>query len=270
MITSIDALLQVLKESQAGHWKLFRDYNRSDPSPIAASITMVGADPELDLSLAALRRVIDALGPGKYHVRYNTVDTFNRGYFSTDFMVGSNTASLTQASQGIAGINALGYVTPDQLADKLELQRKDYEILQLQHQINAIKEDKENGGMIGSIMKVLNGNPELSKAVAQVISGVAGKVMPHPQIHTRTAHVGTVGYDTEKKDHPGSSGPDDQFPDHIKNLSDDEFENVQITMQDACLSLYAIDPEFPELLPKLFAMAQKEPQKYAMAKTFLK
>ena len=186
-------------------------------------------------------------------------------------MVQNPAPTLTNLQQGIAGIYSAGYVTPDQLQDKLLLQQKEFEIRQLQERINAIQQEKENGGMIGSIMKVLNGNPDISKSIATLISGFAGKVMPQPQ-NVVNAKVGTIGLHPENNaDRLSEQSTDDQpLPEHLEKLSEEDFIKIQEEMQTNCLQLWAIDPDFPNILPKLFELASKEKGKYDLAKTFLK
>jgi hypothetical protein len=266
MFNSPDDLIKSMREQRACHWELYRTYNNNNPSPIATS-DYLGKDDTIDpeKSLRVLSDHFNVLGPGQYFVKYNTKHYFNKGYMSADVV---NRQSAASTASNVSGIGAIpqGYITADVLELRLQMQQKEFENRQLNDKIGALEKGEGAKSAIQQVIEYVNQNQHISKGIGDLISSFANKINPRPIIH-QPSTIGTTGFN--KGEANTGAETEQQEPEHVKSLTDEQYEKVQSEMLSTVIALWYLDPDFPTVLPKLYQLAKENPSKYNMAKTLL-
>lgn len=266
MFNCPEELIKSMREQKACHWELYRTYNNNNPSPIATS-EHLGKDDTIDpeKSYRVLGDHFNVLGPGQYFVKYNTKHYFNKGYMSADVV---NRQGAVTSTPNVSGIGAIppGFISADVLELRLQMMQKDFENKQLNDKIGALQKGEGAKTAIQQVIEYVNSNQHISKGIGDLISSFANKINPRPIIH-QPSTIGTTGFNKGEGD--ASAETEQLEPEHVKNLTDDQYEKVQSEMLSTVIALWYLDPDFPTVLPKLYQLAKENPSKYNMAKTLL-
>lgn len=266
MFNSPEDLIKTMREGGLYHWELYRIYNNNNPTPIATS-EHLGKDETIDpdKSLRLLSDTFNVLGPGQYYIKYNTKCYFNKGAFAADVVNRQSSAS----NATVSGIGAVptGYVSPIELDLRLKLMQQEFENKNLQNRIGSLEKGEGAKSLVEQIIDYAKGDPNIGKGIGELISSFARKM--NPQVIRQTSTIGTTGFDKPTGAEVDKNDVDTDEPEHIKKLTDEEFEKAQMQMLENCIALWHVDPDFPTLLPKLLLLAKEQPAKYGMAKTML-
>lgn len=268
MINSVQELITIMNNQGCKHWQLFNQYNATNPVSIADS-EQLGENPDLSASLARLQQFFTMLGPGTYYVKYNTKNVFSKGYMA-DQVINQRTSAEVAKVGGVGAVIPDGYISKSELDSRLREMKLEQEISNLKSQIGSLKDGEGAKTIIDKLMD----NPEISKGIGNLISKLAEAIVPpKPQLIRQTATIGMAGFDeTEKTEKPEEKKPENNSdePEHIKNLNDDQYNEIAGKMADDCTDLWFLDPEFPEVLPKLLVFAKNNPDQYKNVKGILK
>ena len=271
MINSVQALTTIMNDSKCNHWRIFNTYNASNPIAIASSEAL-GPDPTMDQSLARLNQFFNMFGPGTYYVQYNDKNLWTKGFNASQVTHQVQPALQQQGNIGNVGVPE-GYVSKAELQLMLADLKKENEIAGLKDQIKALK---DGDGSKHWFEKLLD-NPEISKAIGNLITKGGELISPPPApVHRLPVNIGTVGFKDEtnkvgnEESENAKSDNEQEEPEHIKNLNDDQWNAVALPMNEICLEMWALDPEFPALLPKLLNLIKTNPDVYNSTKGMLK
>lgn len=269
MISNPDSLIKLLQDQKCAHWQLFKTYTVNNPLPIATSFDLLGDNPDLKVSTERLSNLFQSLGPGTYHIRYNTKNNFSRGCNAAD--VNNPVLSTQNNGPGIGGFGVIpdGYVSLKELDAKIAAIHQEYKMQQLSDQIAALKNGDGAKSVIEKVLEYVNGNPELSKAVGNFISGFAQKFTGAPILQQQTAVAGIKGFeDDDNKGNKADATTTADIPDHLKELSDDDYNKQMDEMDRMCEELWHKYPDFPQFLKSFAEKVINNPTIYQTAKQY--
>ncbi len=273
MLQSASDLIQLMKEQNCAHWKLYKVYDKSNPLPIASSENYFpgAAEIGLDSSTQKLEQLFRTLGPGTYTIRFNTKNEFNRGVNTVDVKHEMN--SLQQPGIGSVGFTGIpeGYVSMDVLNAKLEKLKHDRAIEKLEEEIAELKRGTDEKPWLQNFIGELIKNPEVAKGIGSLISGVASKMTGG--VINQPVMTGIHGFEEGKTEAPVMKKEEEQRepqPEHVVKLSDEDYNTLFDQIDAMNQDLFKTFPDWPETFAKFYQKIKENPAIYETIKVYLK